>query len=221
MVINLNCLPIKNMDLKKITGNRAYGMRIHPVYKTPAMHYGIDDPEPKGTPIYAVADGTVAVSKMQGDGKGAGEYIVIDHGGYFSYYAHQSKRAAKTGDKVKAGQLIGYVGSTGDSTGPHLHFGVCTKFVAASLNKSAWVDPLPILKKYGEKTKEDEEEMAEKVYKTLDEVPSWGKETVKKIIARGGITPTENSTATINDDEINLTHSMLRIYVSMDKMKMI
>jgi hypothetical protein len=60
--------------------------------------------------------------------------------------------------------------------------------------------------------------MAEPVYKTLDEVPDWGKNTVEKIIKKGGVTPTENSTATINDDEINLTLSMLRIYVSFDKM---
>lgn len=64
----------------------------------------------------------------------------------------------------------------------------------------------------------EEEEVAEKTYKTLNDVPSWGKETMKKLIKAGGITPTENDTTTINDDEINITHSMLRIYVSFDKM---
>ena len=146
MTIILKNKPIKDMDLSKITGSRCFGMRIHPVYKIKAMHYGVDDPEASGTPIYAVEDGTVKVSKLQNDGKGAGEYIVIDHSGWYSYYAHQSKRVAKAGEKVKKGQLIGYVGSTGDSTGPHLHFGICTSFVAASINKSAWIDPLPYLK---------------------------------------------------------------------------
>ena len=71
---------------------------------------------------------------------------------------------------------------------------------------------------------EEEEEMAEKVYRTLDDVPEWGewgKKTIEKVIKKGGVTPTENSTVTINDDEINLTHSMLRIYVSLDKMGML
>lgn len=190
MTIILKCLPIKCMNLTKIKGNKLYGMRIHPVYKTKAMHYGIDDPEASGTPIYAVADGLVIVSKMQGDGKGAGEYIVIDHGGWFSYYAHQSKRVVKKGEKVEAGQIIGYVGSTGDSTGPHLHFGVCTKFVAAALNSSTWEDPLPLLKAYG-KSMEDEEDM--KVYENISELTGDWKEAVewalqKKIIRGTGKT---------------------------------
>jgi hypothetical protein len=156
MEIIVKCLPIKDMNLSKIKGNKLYGMRIHPVYKTKAMHYGIDDPEAAGTPIYAIADGVVIVSKMQGNGKGAGEYIVINHGGWYSYYAHQSKRTAKQGDVIKAGQIIGYVGSTGDSTGPHLHIGICTKFVATSLNSSTWTDPLPLLKACNKSIKEEE-----------------------------------------------------------------
>lgn len=67
----------------------------------------------------------------------------------------------------------------------------------------------------------EEEEMAEKVYQTLNDVPDWGKEAVQKVIKNKGITPTENSTATIDDDDINLTHSMLRIYVSLNKMGML
>ncbi len=64
---------------------------------------------------------------------------------------------------------------------------------------------------------QEDAEMAEQTYKTLNDVPSWGKATVKKLIEKGGITPTENNTPQIDDDEINITHSMLRIYVSLDK----
>lgn len=138
-------LPIDDMNLQVIFGSKAFGERIHPVYRTKAMHYGVDYPAPKGTPIKAVEDGNVIVSKMQNGGGGAGEYIVIRHENGFSYYAHQSKRLAEVNAIVKAGDIIGYVGTTGASTGNHLHFGWCTKFTPSNINNSAWVDPLPLL----------------------------------------------------------------------------
>ena len=138
-------LPLDNMDLSLIKGSSAFGIRTHSVYKTKAMHYGIDYARPSGTPTYTVDDGDVIVSKLQNGGGGAGEYIVIRHENGFSYYAHQSKRVVRVGEKVKAGQLIGYVGTTGASTGNHLHFGWCTKFTPSNINNSAWVDPLPLL----------------------------------------------------------------------------
>lgn len=88
------------------------------------QHTGIDIPRPYGTPIYAAADGAV-VQVNTGYGGGYGNYIVIYHGGGIStLYAHNSRNAVSVGQKVRAGQIIGYVGSTGNSTGPHLHFEV-------------------------------------------------------------------------------------------------
>lgn len=98
------------------------------------MHQGIDIGAPTGTPIYAAAGGQVIFSGWMG---GYGNLILIDHlDGRVTAYAHQS-RLAVGGGSVSRGQLIGYVGSTGDSTGPHLHFEV-------RVNGRA-VDPLPLL----------------------------------------------------------------------------
>jgi len=113
--------PVSNKDLKRIASG--FGYRIHPVYKTWKMHTGIDFTAPIGTPIYATGDGVVIKpkSRMSGYGKA----IVIDHGyGYRTIYAHCSKIIAKPGTKVKRGQIIGYVGNTGISTGPHCHYEV-------------------------------------------------------------------------------------------------
>ena len=86
------------------------------------LHAGLDTAAPTGTPIYACWGGRVAVAGWQG---GYGNAVVIDHGGgQATLYAHQSVIAVSVGQAVNAGQLIGYVGSTGNSTGPHLHFEV-------------------------------------------------------------------------------------------------
>jgi len=113
--------PISNKELKRIASG--FGYRIHPIYKTLRMHEGIDFTAPIGTPIYATGDGEIErlKSKMSGYGK----VMIINHGyGYESLYAHMSKMIVKPGDKVKRGQIIGYVGNTGRSTGPHLHYEV-------------------------------------------------------------------------------------------------
>jgi murein DD-endopeptidase MepM/ murein hydrolase activator NlpD len=90
------------------------------------------------------ADGTVIVSKMQGDGKGYGNYVVVDHGGgNFTLDAHMSKRAVSAGQTVKAGDVIGYAGTTGDSTGVHVHHGYCKNWNGSD---KEWEDPLPMLK---------------------------------------------------------------------------
>jgi murein DD-endopeptidase MepM/ murein hydrolase activator NlpD len=100
-----------------------------------AMHQGIDIGAPTGTPIYAANDGTVIFSGNQG---GYGKMVIIDHGeGFQTAYAHQSRLLAVSGDRVLRGQIIGMVGSTGNSTGPHLHFE--TRF------KGTAVDPLILL----------------------------------------------------------------------------
>lgn len=98
------------------------------------MHRGIDIGAPSGTPIYAAAGGTVFYAGWMG---GYGNLILIDHGdGRVTAYAHQSSLAV-SGGQVGRGQIIGYVGSTGDSTGPHLHFELRVDGTA--------VDPLPYL----------------------------------------------------------------------------
>lgn len=99
-----------------------YGYRIHPVLKTKRMHTGIDIGAPSGTAIKAVADGTVIYSGWLG---AYGNAVVIDHGGGISsMYAHQSRISVSTDQSVKKGDSVGKVGSTGWSTGPHLHFEV-------------------------------------------------------------------------------------------------
>lgn len=111
--------PISNKDLTRIASG--FGFRIHPVYKTWRMHTGIDFTAPVGTPIYATGDGKV-INPNSGL-SGYGKAIVIDHGfGYQSLYAHCSKVIVKPGQKVKRGEIIGYVGNSGISTGPHVHY---------------------------------------------------------------------------------------------------
>ncbi|MBQ5707420.1 MAG: M23 family metallopeptidase, partial [Peptococcaceae bacterium] len=105
---------------KKITSK--YGYRIHPIQKVKKMHTGIDVGAKKGTDIVAAAGGKVIMAKYYG---GYGNCIIVDHGGGMStLYAHMSAYVAKEGDWVSQGQVIGKVGSTGNSTGPHLHFEV-------------------------------------------------------------------------------------------------
>ena len=96
-----------------------FGWRIHPVYGTRRYHNGTDIAAPNGTPIYAAASGTVTISKKASS---YGNYVVIYHGnGTSTLYAHMNSRAVSEGQSVKQGQVIGYVGSTGTSTGNHLH----------------------------------------------------------------------------------------------------
>ena len=100
-----------------------FGWRYHPISGEWKMHYGIDMAAAQGTPIYATRSGYVSTASYQAGG--AGYYVKINHGdGYSSIYMHMTHYIVKAGDYVTAGQIIGYVGSTGGSTGPHLHFGI-------------------------------------------------------------------------------------------------
>jgi len=100
-----------------------FGMRLHPVYKVYKMHHGVDLQSKKGDTIVAAKGGVVTVASYQRGG--AGYYVTINHGdGFSSSYMHMTHFVVKKGDYVKAGQTIGYVGSTGVSTGPHLHFSI-------------------------------------------------------------------------------------------------
>ncbi|MDO5037213.1 MAG: peptidoglycan DD-metalloendopeptidase family protein [Tissierellia bacterium] len=98
-----------------------YGMRVHPVTGVTKMHTGIDLPAPTGTPIVAAEAGTVIASRFM---NGYGNCVMVSHGKTTTVYAHCSSRAVAVGQRVEAGQTIAYVGSTGMSTGPHLHFEV-------------------------------------------------------------------------------------------------
>lgn len=113
--------PVSNRDLDRIASG--FGMRIDPVYGTPKMHKGLDFTAPQGTPIYATGDGKVEVAGF--DQGGFGNHVVINNGyGYKTLFGHMSKIKVKPGQKVKRGEVIGYVGSTGKSTGPHCHYEV-------------------------------------------------------------------------------------------------
>lgn len=115
--------PINKNDLRGPIG--AYGRRLHPIYKRYIHHKGIDFGGRKGDPIYATGNGVVVSSKKGLRRKGYGQELVIDHGfGYKTRYAHLSSRLVEVGQEVRRGELIGYMGSTGGSTGPHLHYEV-------------------------------------------------------------------------------------------------
>ncbi len=113
--------PIANKDLGRVASG--YGYRIHPIYKTRKLHTGMDFTAPKGTPIYATGDGKIA--KVRRSRRGYGNHVIVDHGyGYQTLYAHMTKYIVYRGQKVKRGEIIGYVGNTGTSVAPHLHYEV-------------------------------------------------------------------------------------------------
>ncbi len=118
--------PVRNTDLNRRIGG--FGWRIDPIYKTRKRHAGIDFTANKGTEVYATGDGVVVALERKKWGYGLS--IIIDHGyGYQTRYAHLSKFKVKIGQKIKRGELIGLIGSTGKSTGPHLHYEVAVNGV--------------------------------------------------------------------------------------------
>jgi murein DD-endopeptidase MepM/ murein hydrolase activator NlpD len=129
--------PVSNKNLRRLAS--FFGTRIDPLYKTPKFHSGLDFSAPQGTPIYATADGRVTTAGNLGNG--FGNNVVISHGfGYETLYGHMYRIKAKLGQMVKRGEVIGWIGSTGKSTGPHLHYEV---------HKSGRVlDPIYFLQRY-------------------------------------------------------------------------
>lgn len=124
-------IPVKTSDIKQISSY--FGYRTDPIYKVTKYHSGIDFAASKGTEVFASGDGEVV--NVEKNYWGYGNVVTIDHGyGYQTRYAHLSKFAVKKGQKVKRGQLIGYVGNTGKATGPHLHYEV--------LKNETAVDPM-------------------------------------------------------------------------------
>lgn len=123
--------PIEQMSLSS-----SYGMRVHPVTGKLARHNGIDIPAPYGTPIYATADGIVGRAQRLG---GYGNYVEVEHGNAIqTRYGHMSSFIVRPGQQVKKGDILGYVGSTGRSTGNHLHYEVRIE--------GAPVNPMPFVR---------------------------------------------------------------------------
>jgi len=123
--------PISNKNMKRVASG--FGYRIDPLYKDFRLHPGLDFSAPTGTPIYATSDGVVQVAGFNTDGYG--NKVVINHGyGFQTLYAHMVRVKARVGQSVKRGEVIGYIGSTGKSTGPHLHYEV--------IKRGAKVDPV-------------------------------------------------------------------------------
>jgi murein DD-endopeptidase MepM/ murein hydrolase activator NlpD len=112
-------MPISNKDLTRTASG--YGLRIHPIYKIIKFHSGMDFTAPSGTDVYVTGDGTVA--SVISSKRGLGNHILINHGyGYTSIYAHLDRFNVRAGQKVRRGDVIGFVGSTGMSLAPHLHY---------------------------------------------------------------------------------------------------
>jgi len=113
--------PVSNKDLTRVASG--FGSRIDPVYKTVKFHAGLDFAAPQGTPIYATADGRITTAGNTGNGYG--NHVEINHGySYETLYGHMVRVKVRIGQMVKRGEVIGWVGSTGKSTGPHLHYEV-------------------------------------------------------------------------------------------------
>lgn len=141
--------PVRNEDLTRVASG--YGYRTDPFTKARKFHYGMDFSSPRGTPIYATGDGLV--TRADNKATGYGNHIVIDHGyGYESLYAHLYKYNVKPGQKVQRGDLIGFVGSTGRSEGPHLHYEV--------FKDGERINPMNFY--YGSLTSQEFEEMLKK-----------------------------------------------------------
>ncbi len=115
--------PIANKGLIRLTSG--FGLRVHPLYKVGQFHPGIDFAAPQGTPIYATADGEALKVEYE---SGYGNHVILDHGySYKTLYGHMVSFNIKAGQKVKRGECIGFVGSTGFSTAPHVHYEVLYK----------------------------------------------------------------------------------------------
>ncbi|MCL1942889.1 MAG: M23 family metallopeptidase [Candidatus Azobacteroides sp.] len=139
----LQCIPaiqpVSNKDLKRTASG--YGMRIDPVYKTPKFHAGMDFAAPIGTDIYATGNGRVSYSGWK---QGYGNTVMIDHGyGYETLYGHMSEILVPEGKEIKRGEIIGLVGSTGKSVGPHLHYEVRYKGTPENPQNYYYMDLTP------------------------------------------------------------------------------
>lgn len=133
-------MPVANKDLKRTASG--WGMRIHPIYKILRFHYGMDFTAAIGTDVFATGIGVVKSASRE---TGYGNTVVIDHGyGYETYYAHLSRINVQVGQKVNRGDVIGFVGSTGTSTAPHLHYEVSRNGVKVNPQNYYFQDLTPV-----------------------------------------------------------------------------
>lgn len=140
--------PISNADLTRLASG--FGYRIHPIYKTRRLHQGVDFTAPIGTEIYATGNGVV--ERVVHSNRGYGNHVIINHGyGYQTLYAHLHKFNVRRGQEVNRGDVIGYVGNTGLSTAPHLHYEV--------IKDGVRVDPINFF--YNDLTPEEFDKMVE------------------------------------------------------------
>lgn len=131
--------PISNKDLRRTASG--YGMRMDPIYRVPRFHSGMDFSAKIGTEIYATGNGVVTFAGRKQD---YGICVVIDHGyGYETLYGHMNKFNIRVGQKVTRGQIIGEVGNTGKSTGPHLHYEVKVRGMHDNPSKYYFMDLTP------------------------------------------------------------------------------
>lgn len=131
--------PISNKDLTRTASG--YGMRIDPIYRTPRFHAGMDFSAKVGTEIYATGNGVVTFAAWK---QGYGNCLVIDHGyGFETLYGHMSKYKVRVGQKVTRGEVVGEVGNTGKSTGPHLHYEVMVRGKHDNPSKYYYMDLTP------------------------------------------------------------------------------
>ena len=131
--------PISNKDLRRTASG--YGMRIDPIYRTPRFHTGMDFSAKIGTEIYATGDGVVTFASWK---QSYGKCMIIDHGyGYQTLYGHMNKFRKRVGQKVTRGEVIGEVGNTGKSTGPHLHYEVLVRGKHDNPSKYYYMDLTP------------------------------------------------------------------------------
>lgn len=213
-------------DICRVTSK--FGYRTNPITGVKeTFHQGIDFGATRagvpGDKLYAVADGIVVRSaNMPSKTDGYGYYIVIQHKGFCTLYAHMLGLILKVGDKVKAGQVVGYMGATGAATGPHLHFEVepidwSDYWVkdTSGIRKYA-VDPYVYVEAYRVEKKEDEEVANEIVrYKNISEMPVHYQAAVKELVDKKVI----QGNATGN---LNMTEDMVRTLIMagrMDKIK--
>ncbi|MDR1403095.1 MAG: M23 family metallopeptidase [Tannerellaceae bacterium] len=131
--------PISNKDLTRTASG--YGMRIDPIYRTPRFHGGMDFSAKIGTEIYATGNGVVTFAGWK---QGYGNCLMVDHGfGYETLYGHMSLFKARVGQKVTRGEVVGFVGNTGKSTGPHLHYEVIVRERRDNPSKYYFMDLSP------------------------------------------------------------------------------
>lgn len=193
-MVKIQSLPLDNISVSSSYGPRNItvdGIRYW-------WHNGVDFYAEENTPVYAVVSGTVKAAKLDEDGYGY--YIVLDHGSYGTLYAHLNSISVNEGSTVEAGRLIGYSGSTGAVTGPHLHFelriGTYDSFWdRAACDSSVFmrtVDPMIFIKEYQAKTEELSVERAREIVKskasledkTMDYIVNdyrYGHDLVKKL----------------------------------------